>query len=292
MYTLEQLFDFSSIVKYGGYRKASENIHKSQPAISLSIKKLEEFLGFDLFVKKAKKTTLTPQGEVFYKSVEKILIESERAINTSRVLKLGGELRIRICVDALIPVNHFLAGLRKFKDKFPYTSLTLTFESFDIALRKLEQDECDLALCALYDTHADFQTEVLGKTQIISVSADKKLAKSGELKDFENSTQIVLSGTSINKANNFNILENSQKWLTYDNRTKLKLIKNGLGWGAICDYDAHELLKDKIVYKVQNSSLAPQEFELFAVNRIEKQDSAEYQLLKDIARDSFNWRDS
>ncbi|WP_421784150.1 LysR family transcriptional regulator [Kiloniella litopenaei] len=47
--TLEQLRALVSVVDHGGFRAASEALHKSQSAISIAIKNLEEELRVEIF---------------------------------------------------------------------------------------------------------------------------------------------------------------------------------------------------------------------------------------------------
>lgn len=287
MYTFEQLYDFTSVVKHGGFRRASENIFKSQPAISLSIKKLEEFLEFDLFVKEGKRMKLTPQGESFYKAANKIMEENKRALATSKILKLGSELRVRICIDPLLPYKKFYKELKKFKKKFPHTAISIVFESFDIGLDLLEQDECDLALCPVYGSYKNYFVEKIGETNILTVSTNKKLARSKSIKDFENSTQVVLSGSRINNAKDENFLEESNKWQVYDMNAKFDLIAEGIGWGSICDYQLTDEIQNNQLFLVKHPSFAPRLRETFAICHKEKSSIPEYSMLVECAKNSF-----
>ena len=61
---------FYVVAKHKHMTKASEELHISQPAISQSIKKLEEQLGGTLFLRSNKGMELTEEGKMFYEYVK------------------------------------------------------------------------------------------------------------------------------------------------------------------------------------------------------------------------------
>jgi DNA-binding transcriptional LysR family regulator len=54
------LRSFLAIVRYGGYHRAAEALHLTQPAVSRHIRRLEEQLGEPLFVRRGRGVELTP----------------------------------------------------------------------------------------------------------------------------------------------------------------------------------------------------------------------------------------
>ncbi|MBQ3021478.1 MAG: LysR family transcriptional regulator [Bacilli bacterium] len=61
---------FYTVAKYKHMTKASEELHISQPAISQSIRKLEDSLGGTLFLRSNKGMELTEEGKMFYQYVK------------------------------------------------------------------------------------------------------------------------------------------------------------------------------------------------------------------------------
>ena len=93
---LEQLKHFITVVELGNVTRAAEQLHVSQPAVSYSIKMLEEELGVSLFKRVKKRLTLTDEGTYYYEHVGDIIAQLE-AINNDmkdfsskrRSLKIG-----------------------------------------------------------------------------------------------------------------------------------------------------------------------------------------------------------
>ena len=71
--TLEQLLTLENIVKYGSFKSAAEAMHKSQPSLTMAIKKLEDEYDILIFDRSGYRPKLTSNGETFYKKAQKVL---------------------------------------------------------------------------------------------------------------------------------------------------------------------------------------------------------------------------
>jgi DNA-binding transcriptional LysR family regulator len=63
MLDTDQLRSFLAIVDTGSFTRAAERVHKTQSAVSMHIRRLEEQLGCALFVKQGRGARLTEEGE-------------------------------------------------------------------------------------------------------------------------------------------------------------------------------------------------------------------------------------
>ena len=87
---------FRAVAELASFRKASESLHLSQPAVSQHIHALEEELGCRLFDRSGTRTALTPAGKLLIKYAER----SARILDEARIAlskldgNLSGELRI------------------------------------------------------------------------------------------------------------------------------------------------------------------------------------------------------
>lgn len=99
---------FITVVDLKGYTRAGERLGRSQPAISLQLKRLQELLGVKLFEREGGDARLTEHGELVANHARRML-----AINDELVLKLAkkgalGRIRIGIPNDY---ADHFLPRL-------------------------------------------------------------------------------------------------------------------------------------------------------------------------------------
>ncbi len=106
---LEQYKAFFYTVKYGNISKASEQLYITQPAVSRSIRQLEDSLKCTLFFRTSKGVKLTPEGEILYKYIEQAFSFIEAGESKLRDVHnlVVGEVRIgvsdTICKYYLIP---------------------------------------------------------------------------------------------------------------------------------------------------------------------------------------------
>jgi DNA-binding transcriptional LysR family regulator len=74
------LRSFLAIVDYGGYHRATEALHLTQPAVSRHMRRLEEQLGEPLFAKRGRGVELTPFGERAARELRDVLGAHDRAL--------------------------------------------------------------------------------------------------------------------------------------------------------------------------------------------------------------------
>jgi LysR family transcriptional regulator of abg operon len=78
-----QIRAFVEVARQGSIRGASRTLNLSQPALTKSIKELEEGMAAQLFVRRSKGVALTECGEGFYQRARLILEERRRMIFAS-----------------------------------------------------------------------------------------------------------------------------------------------------------------------------------------------------------------
>ncbi len=103
---MAQLETFLAIVEERGFSRAAVRLHRTQPAVSQGIRKLEEELGERLFERGSRDGTLTAAGEVLRSYAERLLRlrgEAASAVEELRSLERG-----RLLVAANEYTSHFL----------------------------------------------------------------------------------------------------------------------------------------------------------------------------------------
>ena len=74
------LRSFLAIVDYGGYHRAAEALHLTQPAVSRHMRRLEAQLGESLFARRGRGVELTPYGERAAQELREVLAAHDRAV--------------------------------------------------------------------------------------------------------------------------------------------------------------------------------------------------------------------
>jgi DNA-binding transcriptional LysR family regulator len=89
---LFQLQTFIAVVQEGSFSRAAHKLNRSQPAISQTIRKLEEELGEALLDRSSRDGTLTDAGQVVYEYAQKLVnlrMEAQGALTELRELSRG-----------------------------------------------------------------------------------------------------------------------------------------------------------------------------------------------------------
>ena len=138
---LYQIRHFAAVAETGSFTKAAIRAAVSQPALSVSIAKLEEELSVRLFHRSPKSVTLTPAGRQFQRTAQEVL----RACN-----KVKAELRasvadrpLRIGVLRTLPSAHVARLIEALQRELPDTQLSsLSTERKKSCMLNLRAESC------------------------------------------------------------------------------------------------------------------------------------------------------
>lgn len=160
---LTQLEYFCVAARYHNITKAARELFVTQPSISNAIKALEEEFGVNLFFRNNNKLTLTPEGEIFYKSAEELLAHADSV--ESKFHELRKKVTpIRICIPPMLGTIYLPELYLSLNESFPNVDLRLfefgsikacnlvLEEKLDIAIVNAEQPSIDKCNSRIIDT--------------------------------------------------------------------------------------------------------------------------------------------
>ena len=78
--TIKQIRAFLAIAQVNSFAEACELLHISQPALSITIKKLEKTIGGQLFARSTRALALTPEGALFLPVAKRLLGDFDNAL--------------------------------------------------------------------------------------------------------------------------------------------------------------------------------------------------------------------
>jgi DNA-binding transcriptional LysR family regulator len=136
---------FLACARLGSMGRASASLGRTQPAVSLQVRRLEDIVGEDLFYRATKGIALTDAGAALVPYAERILSLSSEALAILPRSRISGRCRIGIIAD-LLGVD-FSELLSDFSQRHPGTSLeilTLPMAEFE---PMLAAGQIQLALC-------------------------------------------------------------------------------------------------------------------------------------------------
>ncbi len=88
---LRQLKVFQQVSKFGSITKASEELYMSQPAVSATIKDLEDYLGYKLFDRMSGRIFLNESGKIFLSKTNELLKLYENLESYSKTIEEEGQ---------------------------------------------------------------------------------------------------------------------------------------------------------------------------------------------------------
>ena len=91
---IDQLQTFIAIVDSGSFTKAADRVYKTQSAVSMQMRRLEERIGKQLFIKDGRGNRLTVEGEKLLNYARRIIRLNNEAIAAFDDNRLEGTLRI------------------------------------------------------------------------------------------------------------------------------------------------------------------------------------------------------
>ena len=197
---IEKLYYFESAARQKSFTKAASECLVAQPAISHSIKSLESELGFDVFVRDKKNISLTPQGEVFYNDVVKILDKYDKAVEKARDFSNYINKKIIIGLYGFSATIPMVPILKEFKQNFPEVELIFKRCHNTSCFESIYSGECDIIIsycCPDEFTYDDIYFKPLSEDSLLlavppeSNLADKEYISTRDLLNADRNMHIL-----------------------------------------------------------------------------------------------------
>jgi DNA-binding transcriptional LysR family regulator len=262
--TFEQVIVFHKIVQSGSFKAAAAELHKTQPAISFSIKKLEEEMEVELFDRSAYRPTLTEHGKAFYERSQKILLGMQELEGLSKSFRLKEEPEISISLDGISLTPGLLKFFKGFSDRHPHTKLQLGFDILSEPERKILARETQIGITHFVQERSALELFPVAKVRMLPVMSrelfkERKVKSQSDLLDID---QIVVGDKNGAKGASFGLLDQGKKWRLLDSNFKQEIILAGLGWGHLPENAIVRELKEKKLIVLNFEDIHPRELEV------------------------------
>ncbi len=141
---LTALRSFMTVAETGGVTKAAGQLHLTQSAVSMQLKRLEEAMGLSLLDRSGRGIALTQQGELLLSYAKRLLALNDEAWGRLTSDDFEDEIVLGVPNDIVFP--HIPKVLKRFAAEFPRVKVQL-LSSYTLDLKKkLEQGNADLIL--------------------------------------------------------------------------------------------------------------------------------------------------
>ncbi|HVW64490.1 MAG TPA: LysR family transcriptional regulator [Nitrosospira sp.] len=167
--TLRQLKVFESVARNLSFSRAAEELHLTQPAVSMQIKLLEDSVELPLFEQLGKKIYLTDAGRELYqysKAISQQLADMELALDELKGLERG-KLHISVVSTANYFAPHLLA---KFCQRYNRVTVSLNVSNRETVLKHLADNLTDLAIMGLPPDDLDIVSESFMENPLVVIA--------------------------------------------------------------------------------------------------------------------------
>jgi LysR family transcriptional regulator, glycine cleavage system transcriptional activator len=167
--SLSGLLDFEAAARWGSFKLAAQELHKTPAAVSLQVKQLEELLGFALFVRHPRHIALTAKGQELAIAVGRLLGELRAKV---AALQRGDEEAVlRISTTHSFAIKWLVPRMPRFTKLHP--ELELRLDSNDARV-DIEDDAVDVAI--RYGPVKDGDPALLFRERLVPVYSPELLA--------------------------------------------------------------------------------------------------------------------
>jgi DNA-binding transcriptional LysR family regulator len=158
---------FVTVAEVGGVTRAAGYLNLTQSAVSMQIKRLEEALGMQLFLRAARKLALSPEGEQLLSYGRRMLALNDEALARFSVAACCGPIRLGVPHDVVYPAIPGI--LRRMAQAYPMVQVNLV-SSFTVMMKEaFARGDFDVILTT--EATPDPGAEVLSSRQLVWVGA-------------------------------------------------------------------------------------------------------------------------
>lgn len=167
--SLRQLRIFEAVARLSNYTRAAEELHLSQPAVSMQVHQLEDTVGLPLFERLGKSIVLTEAGREIYqysRGISRSLQEMEEVLEAMKGVNRG-----RLHVAVASTVNYFAPRLLAvFHQRYPGIIPRLDVTNRESLVRLLEANGIDIALMGIPPRDVEVEAEAFMDNPLVVIA--------------------------------------------------------------------------------------------------------------------------
>lgn len=258
---------FYTVANNCNITKASKELNVSQPAISKSIKNLEDQLGGQLFIRTKRGVILTEEGKEFYNYIKQAIEYINNAENkfTDLInLEIGS---IRIGINTTLTKEFLLPYLEKFNKLYPKIEIKIITSLTTSLITKLKQGLIDIVILNInnksYGNDIDIiKCKKINDCFVVNKKFKELLNKEISIKELNNYPLILqLKGSNTREFIDNIAKENDMIFKPHIELASYSLViefaKIGLGIGYATKEYIEEALNKKELYELKLKEKIP-----------------------------------
>ncbi|MBS9477093.1 LysR substrate-binding domain-containing protein [Ancylobacter radicis] len=165
---IDQLRTFITIAETGSFTKAADVVHKTQSAVSMQMKRLEERVGKAIFARDGRASRLTDEGERLLDYARRIVKLNMEAVASLASAELSGRVRLGVPDDY---ADRYLPEIMaRFSATHPNVELTVVCDPSSDLVDRIDTGDLDLAIITDCET-LNRETEIIRREQLLWVGS-------------------------------------------------------------------------------------------------------------------------
>lgn len=170
---LDQLRTFVAIAECGSFTRAANLVHKTQSAVSMQMRRLEERLGRAVFVRDGRNSKLSEDGERLLHYARRMVRLNDETLSAFDDDILTGRVRLGTPDDY---ADRFLPEiLARFARSNPRVEVTVVCAPTPNLVASLRENELDISIITHVDKPEHFAAEVVRREPLLWVSSSRHI---------------------------------------------------------------------------------------------------------------------
>lgn len=164
---------FYTVGRCGNISTAAGQLFVSQPAVSKSIKKLEDLTGCTLFIRGSRGVSLTTEGQILFAYVQEAFGHLQNGEQVLKKIRNKQEGLVKIGISNTLCRYYFIPHLEVFHQQYPGIRITIVNRTSSETLNLLTQGLIDFGIISIPRDKSGFIYHELLTIEDIFVAAKK-----------------------------------------------------------------------------------------------------------------------
>ncbi|AJF00518.1 LysR family transcriptional regulator [Pandoraea apista] len=166
---LRDIRAFLAVAQSGSFTRAAGQLHLSQPALTVQIRRLEETVGVRLFDRNSRNVALTPAGRALLPLLQKSLHDMEHVLIDARALGDGSSGVVRIACLPTFAASELPELIQRVKARVPRAGFHVRDAVAGVVDSLVRTEEVDIGLTGGDVTDPEFDVLYSGGDHLVAV---------------------------------------------------------------------------------------------------------------------------
>lgn len=149
--SVRHLRAFLAVARRQSFSRAAGDLHLSQPALTMAVRQLEDFVGARLFDRTTRIVNLTPEGLDFLPTAERIVSDFDQALQDVRAAANSRRGRVSVAAVHSIAARLLPVAIRNLGGKHPSVRVQIYDDNSPEVRRKVRSNDVDVGICSPSD---------------------------------------------------------------------------------------------------------------------------------------------